>query len=110
MPRPKGSKNKKKAVNEVDLGAQIAEKKAELDALNDEYEEISTIVAENNAKLRDIKKNSAKVMKDIAKLEAKKAEEDAAAAVSAKKEELQATIDKLLADGKSIDDILDKLK
>ena len=46
----------------------------------------------------------------MASLEAKKAKEDAKAAVEAKKDEAEAVLKKLLASGMSADEILEKLK
>ena len=48
--------------------------------------------------------------KAIAKLEAKKAKADAAAEAEAKKAEAQEMVGKLLAEGMSVDEILEKLK
>ena len=110
MARPKGSKNKKTVAKTIDFDAQIAAKKTELDALNAEYESVTAIIAENNAKLREIKKGFTKLNREIAKLEAKKAEIAAAALAQEKKQQAQDAIEKLLENGTSIDDILAKLK
>lgn len=110
MPRPKGSRNKKTVIMPTDFELQIAQKQAELDALNDEQKNVSAAVAEGNARLKEIKKSVLKLQKEIARIEMEKAEVETAAAIAAKKEELQATIDKLVADGTPIDAIIEKLK
>ena len=110
MPRPKGSKNKKTLAKAVNIDAQLAEKSAAKADLEKEQETVLGVIADNQARLKDIKKALKSLDKDIIKLEAKKAEAEAVALTAAKKEELQDTIDKLLADGKSIDELLDKLR
>ena len=50
------------------------------------------------------------VQKELTKLEAKKAEADQKAAEAAKKNEAEAVLKKLLAEGMSADEILAKLK
>ena len=51
-----------------------------------------------------------KAEKEVATLEAKKAKADAKAAEEAKKAEAEAVLKKLLANGMSADEILEKLK
>ena len=51
-----------------------------------------------------------KAEKEVAMLEAKKAKADAKAAEEAKKAEAEAVLKKLLANGMSADEILEKLK
>ena len=116
MPRTKGSKNKPKTVA-VDYVAQIAEEQAAKDAAIAELANAETAVDDLMAQLADLKetvkakKANIKIIdKAIAKLAAKKAKADAAAEAEAKKTEAQEMVGKLLADGMSVDEILEKLK
>ena len=116
MPRTKGSKNKPKAVA-VDYATQIAEEQAAKDAAIAELANAETAVDDLMAQLADLKeavkakKANIKIIdKTIAKLEAKKAKADAAAEAEAKKAEAQEMVGKLLAEGMSVDEILEKLK
>ena len=105
MPRPKGSKNKVKTatVPTSDFAALIAEKAAAKDAL------VSDIAAlEEN--VNNLKNELKKLDTELGKLEAQKAEADAKAAAEAQKAELEETIQKLMADGVSAAEILEKLK
>lgn len=115
MPRTKGSKNR--ATTSVDFDAQI--KKLQKDKAMLE-EGISKTVAQieelkiDIKSLRDgLKPQRAEIKqteKEIAKLEAKKAAVEAKAAEAAKKVEAEAVLKKLLAEGVSADDIIEKLK
>ena len=116
MPRTKGSKNKSKTVA-VDYVAQIAEEQATKDAAIAELANAETAVDDLMAQLADLKevvkakKANIKIIdKAIAKLEAKKAKADAAAEAEAKKTEAKEIVGKLLAEGMSVDEILEKLK
>ena len=105
MPRPKGSKNKAKtsSIPTTDFTSLIAEKAAAKDAL------VSDIAAlEEN--VNNLKTELKKLDTELSKLEAKKAEADAKAAAEAQKAELDETIQKLMADGVSAAEILEKLK
>lgn len=110
MPRPKGSKNKKTIAKNVDIAAQLEEKKAAKADLENEQTTILSVIASNQARLKDVKKDLKALDRDILKLEAKQAEAEAAVLAAAKKDELQAAIDGLIAEGTSIDDILDRLR
>ena len=111
MPRPKGSKNKPKTAKAtVDFAAQIAEKQSAREALSAEIASITANVDSLKADLKE-KKASLKVIdKEIVKLEAKKEKADAKAAEEAKKAEAESVLKKLLAEGMSADEILEKLK
>ena len=112
MPRPKGSKNKAKtsSIATTDFTSLIAEKAAAKDALTADItaleENLETIKADLKAKKAELKKLDT----ELSKLEAKKAEADAKAAAEAQKAELDETIQKLMADGVSAAEILEKLK
>ena len=111
MPRPKGSKNKvKTAIPTTDFTSLIAEKAAAKDALTADItaqeENLESIKAELKTKKAELKKLDT----ELAKLEAQKAEMEAREAEEAKKAELEETIQKLMADGVSAAEILEKLK
>ena len=98
MPRTKGSKNKPKTVT-ADFAFQIVEKQSERKAL-------STEIASITANVDSLKA----IDKEIVKLEATKTKADAKAAEEAKKAEAETVLKKLLAEGMSADEILEKLK
>ena len=112
MPRPKGSKNKAKtsSIATTDFAALIAEKAAAKESLTAEVatleENLETIKADLKAKKVELKKLDT----ELSKLEAKKAEADAKAVAEAQKAELDEAIQKLMADGVSAAEILEKLK
>ena len=113
MPRPKGSKNKaprKITVANNDFDALIAEKASAKESLTVEVasleENLDSIKTELKAKKAELKKLDT----ELGKLEAQKAEADAKAVEEAKKAELEETIQKLMADGVSAAEILEKLK
>ena len=114
MPRPKGSKNKKTLAKAAIKSNEIAEQLAKLNAdkagLETEQETITAVIAEENEKLKAVKKNIKTIEKQIVKLEAKQAAEAAKAEAEAKGQELQDKIAELLAAGKSYDEILNMLK
>ena len=118
MPRPKGSKNKvtrskaprKVTVANNDFEALIAEKTSAKENLTVEIasleENLTSIREELKAKKTELKKLDI----ELGKLEAQKAEADAKAVEEAKKAELEEMIQKLMADGVSAAEILEKLK
>ena len=112
MPRPKGSKNKVKSTNTqpIDFTSLIAEKSSTKEALVADIatleENLTSIREELKAKKAELKT----VEKELGKLEEQKAAFDAAEAEKAKKAELEETIQKLMADGVSAAEILEKLK
>ena len=108
MPRTKGSKNKKSLT--VDYAAHIAEKQAEKDAAANEIAAVAANIEELKAHLQPKKTAATKIDKELPKLVAKKAAVEAAAAEAAKRGEAEAMLRKLLAEGMSADEIIDKLK
>ena len=113
MPRPKGSKNKaprKVAIRTADFDALIAEKSSSKEALVADIasleENLTSIREELKAKKAELKKLDT----ELSKLEEQKAEMEAREAEEAKKAELEETIQKLMADGVSAAEILEKLK
>lgn len=110
MPRPKGSKNKAKVLDGVDYAAQIAEKNAAAESLAQEIAAIGDDIGALNAQRKAKHVELNKLNKEIAKLERKKADADAKVAEAAKKAEAEDVLKKLLAEGMSTDEILEKLK
>ena len=111
MPSPKGSKNKvKPTIPTTDFTSLIAEKSSTKEALVADIatleENLTGIKADLKAKKAELKKLDT----ELGKLEEQKATFDAAEAEKAKKAELEETIQKLMADGVSAAEILEKLK
>ena len=111
MPRPKGSTNKvKSTIPTADFDALIAEKSSSKEALVADIasleENLTSIREELKAKKAELKKLDT----ELIKLEEQKAAFDAAEAEKAKKAELEETIQKLMAEGVSAAEILEKLK
>ena len=109
MPRTKGSKNKPKTVT-ADFATQLAEKQSAKEALTAEIASITANIDTLKADLKEKKASLKAIDKEIVKLEAKKAKADAKAAEEAKKAEAESVLKKLLAEGMSADEILEKLK
>ena len=110
MPRPKGSKNRKKAPADQPLDALIAEVKEAVAGLEKEKGAVEAVIAENNAKLKAIKADLKKAAKKLEDYEAEQASKAAAEAAAAAKEALQSKIDELVSSGVSVEEILEKLK
>ena len=96
MPRTKGSKNKPKTVI-ADFATQIAEKQSAKETLAAEIASITANIDTLKADLKEKKSALKKTEKEVAALEAKKAE-------------AEAVVKKLLVGGMSVDEILKKLK
>ena len=110
MPRPKGSKNKSKVLDGIDYAAQIAKKNAAAESLAQEIAAIGDNIGALNAQRKAKHVELNKLNKEIAKLEKKKADADAKVAEAAKKAEAEDVLKKLIAEGMSTDEILEKLK
>ena len=112
MPRPKGSKNKAKptTISTTDFDTLIAEKSSSKEALVADIASLEENLASIKADLKAKKAELKTVEKELGKLEEQKAAFDAAEAEKAKKAELEETIQKLMADGVSAAEILEKLK
>lgn len=111
MPRPKGSKNKVKPTTpSTDFTSLIAEKSSSKESLVADIatleENLTSIREELKAKKAELKRLDT----ELVKLEEQKAAFDAREAEEAKKAELEETIQKLMADGVSAAEILEKLK
>ena len=96
MPRTKGSKNKPKAMT-TDFATQIAEKQETVASINTEIASITANIDILKADLKEKKSALKKAEKEVATLEAKKAE-------------AESMVKRLLASGMSADEILEKLK
>ena len=111
MPRPKGSKNKAKAVIPAnDFAALIAEKTSAKENLTVDIASLEENLTALKADLKAKKAELKKLDTELGKLEEQKAAFDAAEAEKAKKAELEEMIQKLMADGVSAAEILEKLK
>lgn len=110
MARPRGSKNKVKVLDGADYAAQIAEKNAAAESIAEEIASLGSNIAALNADRKAKEAELKKLNKEIAKLEKKKADADAKVAEAAKKAEAEDVLKKLLAEGMSTDEILEKLK
>ena len=111
MPRPKGSKNKvKPTTDRLDFTSLIAEKSSSKEALAADIASLEENLASIKADLKAKKAELKKLVTELSKLEEQKAAFDAAEAEAAKKAELEETIQKLMADGVSSAEILEKLK
>ena len=113
MPRPKGSKNKasrKVTIPTADFDALIAEKSSAKESLTVDIASLEENLTALKADLKAKKAELKKLDTELGRLEAQKAAFDAAEAEAAKKAELEETIQKLMADGVSAAEILEKLK
>ena len=110
MPRPKGSKNKLKKVNAINFIDEIAAKNNDRDSISAEIKTIEENIATLKESLKEKKAALKVVDKEIAKLEKRQAVYEASQAEAAKRSELDSMLNKLLADGMSASEILEKLK
>ena len=110
MPRPKGSKNKSKKVKVINFIDEIAAKNNERDSISAEIKTIEENIATLKESLKEKKAALKAVDKEIAKLEKQHAVYEAAQAEASKRSELDSVLNKLLADGMSASEILEKLK
>ena len=111
MPRPKGSKNKAKVtIPANDFDTLITEKTSAKENLTVEIASLEENLANIKADLKAKKAELKKLDTELGKLEEQKAEMEAREAEKAKKAELEEMIQKLMADGVSAAEILEKLK
>ena len=97
MPRIKGSKNRPKINTTKDYASPIAEKQEQITTLTTEIASMQKAIEEQKNTLKEKKSALKKDEKEVASLEAKKAE-------------AESVVKKLLASGVSADEILEKLK
>ena len=113
MPRPKGSKNKsprKATIPTTDFDTLIAEKSSSKEALVADIASLEENLANIKVDLKAKKAELKKLDTELGKLEEQKVAFDAAQAEEAKKAELESVLQKLMADGVSAAEILEKLK
>ena len=112
MPRPKGSKNKAKtsSIPTADFTSLIAEKSSSKEALVADIASLEENLANIKVDLKAKKAELKRLDTELGKLEEQKAAFDAREAEEAKKAELEEMIQKLMADGVSAAEILEKLK
>ena len=111
MPRPKGSKNKvKSTISTADFDALIAEKTSAKENLTVDIASLEENLTALKADLKAKKAELKKLDTELGKLEEQKAAFDAREAEEAKKAELESVLQKLMADGVSAAEILEKLK
>nr|DAJ21882.1 MAG TPA: hypothetical protein [Siphoviridae sp. ctHdl3] len=112
MPRPKGSKNKVvvNAETSIDYAALIDEKQSAKDALSAEVTSIAANIDSLKSDLKSKKTEIKKLDKELAKLAEKKDEADKKAAEAAAEKEAVDLVKKALANGTTVDDILELLK
>ena len=110
MPRPKGSKNKKKLQPSAQIAAQIAAQQEAKQALEADVAAVLAEIEDKKAVLSGKKKDIRKFEKDILALETRRAEAEATEAAVAKKEEIQSVVTKLISSGKTAEEILELLK
>lgn len=110
MPRPKGSKNKKKLLENLSLEDLISKEEANIASLEEEKNSILAVIEEHQAKLKSVKNELSKAIKKHKEYQDEISKREASAAAAAAKEALSNKIDELLADGKTLDELLEKLK
>lgn len=94
----------------ANYATQIAEKQSAKETLSAEVASINANIDSLKADLKEKKASLKAIDKEIVKLQAKKAKADAKAAEEAKKAEAETVLKKLLAEGMSADEIIEKLK
>ena len=109
-PEYDAGKKRKSATAQLDFTSLIAEKAAAKDALVSDIAALEENVKNLKTELKEKKAELKKLDTEITKLEEQKAAFDAREAEEAKKAELEETIQKLMADGVSAAEILEKLK
>ena len=109
-PEYDAGKKRKSTTAQLDFTSLIAEKAAAKDALVSDIAALEENVNNLKTELKEKKAELKKLDTEITKLEEQKAAFDAREAEEAKKAELEETIQKLMADGVSAAEILEKLK
>ena len=109
-PEYDAGKKRKFTTAQLDFTSLIAEKAAAKDALVSDIAALEENVNNLKTELKEKKAELKKLDTEITKLEEQKAAFDAKAAADAQKAELEETIQKLMTDGVSAAEILEKLK
>lgn len=111
MARPKGSKNKSTVLKQgADILAQIAEKEAVCAAMELEISELEQQLEAIRDALKERKAVQKAAAKELAALQAYKEKAEREALEAAKRVELSELIQKLMDEGMSAGDIMEKLK
>ena len=111
MPRLKGSKNKVKTpLDIVDYAAELEKIISEKNTLEADIAALEADVDGLKVQLKEKKTELKTLDREIATLERKKSRQDAEALRKAQKEEIDKTIQQLLDDGMSIEEVLNRLK
>ena len=109
-PEYDAGKKRKSTTAQLDFTSLIAEKAAAKDALVSDIAALEENVKNLKTELKEKKAELKKLDTEITKLEEQKAAFDAKAAADTQKAELEETIQKLMTDGVSAAEILEKLK
>ena len=109
-PEYDAGKKRKSTTAQLDFTSLFAEKAAAKDALVSDIAALEENVNNLKTELKEKKAELKKLDTEITKLEEQKAAFDAKAAADAQKAELEETIQKLMTDGVSAAEILEKLK
>ena len=109
-PEYDAGKKRKSTTAQLDFTSLIAEKAAAKDALVSDIAALEENVNNLKTELKEKKAELKKLDTEITKLEEQKAAFNAKAAADAQKAELEETIQKLMTDGVSAAEILEKLK
>ena len=109
MPRPKGSKNKKKTLTGAPVEELIAQRTEAKAALEAERDEVAAVLAEQKARLKELNTEIKKIDKELANLAEQKAAAEAAAAAQAARDTVQNKVAELMDQGLSLEDIMNRL-
>lgn len=107
--RPKGSKNKKTLLAEAQIDERIAEQKAAKRKLESEQKRILNQMENLKQALKANKKALRAAERNLAGMQAKKAENEAIAAEAQKKMEIEKVVSTLISSGKPAGEILEML-
>lgn len=110
MARPKGSKNKAKALDGIDYAAQIAEKNTAAESLAEKIAALGTNIAALNADRKTKEAELKKINKEIVKLEKKKAVADEKIAAELNRKKAEDIVANALASGMTAEEIAELLK
>ena len=109
MPRPKGSKNKKKLQPVAQIAAQISSRQEAKSGLEAQVNAVLKEIEDKKALLKSMKKEIRTIEKELQALEVKRADAEAIENAAAKAEEIKAVVSKLISSGKTAEEILEFL-
>lgn len=110
MPRPKGSKNKKKVVDTESLESRLATAIEEQKQNEQESAELTAQIEEAKKRLVDLKRAGRKLSATIESLTAEKEAIDNAQAMEQKRKDVAVVVDELIGEGKSSEEIIALLR